>query len=499
MGALCSNLCNQSSNGHESNHYFEAWRSRDKENESIRSNSFRELEVPTRSYENIRSVYALDNTEHQEGTFGKVVKARLREEFTQMYAVKVIRKKDEFKDSLAMREIELLRKMDHPNIVKFKEVYEDYAFFYIVLEYLSGGDLQQQLEVSHTYSESLTKEYIWQIMLATNYLHQLQIVHGDLKPENFVIEKEGSSTIKMIDFGLSDILKNRAYLSQLSGSRFYIAPEVLRGQYTEKRDLWSIGVMLYLFMTGKLAFDADSEVELFDSIKRGHFDIATLEETNCTKNLIDLCKGLLEMDPDRRLSAKDAIFHPWFADKRAEVLEKGKQLLTIEILQNIRKFSMSSFMKREMMALLIQSFNDEESNSRNSKVFFAADQDFSGLIDSWELNELFLRKGIILEYGELDTIMRSMDVRNKSYITFQEFMIATVSRDQLEKPSRLKMLFKALDTNKDGSVGYSDLNNCFARYGRCMPRDKIESMITEADINDDRQISYAEFVNIMKA
>lgn len=499
MGAICSCLCNQTSTGRESNQFFEAWRSEDIENESVKSTSFRKLEMPIRSYENIHSVYALDHSQHQEGAFGKVVKARLREEFTQMYAVKVIRKKDEFKDSLAMREIELLRKMDHPNIVKFKEVYEDYAYFYIVLEYLNGGDLHQNLEKSETFSESLTKEYIWQILLATNYLHNLQIVHGDLKPENFVLEKEGLELIKMIDFGLSDILKKKTFLSQLSGSRFYIAPEVLRGNYTEKRDLWSIGVMLYLFITGELPFKGESEDELFDIIRRGHFDVVKLEDAKCSSELIDLCKGLLEMDPKRRLSAKDAIFHPWFAQKRLAVLQQGKSLLTLEMLENIRKFSMSSFLKREMMALLIQSFNDEESTYRNSKVFFAADQDFSGLIDSWELNELFLRKGIILEYGELETIMRAMDVRNKNYITFHEFMIATLSREQLEDVSRLKVLFRALDTNKDGSVGFTDINNCFARFGRCMPRDKIESMITEADINNDRLISFAEFVNIMKA
>jgi calcium-dependent protein kinase len=497
MGGLCSGLCERPGEI-KVNQYFQEWKTHDVEKESQTSNSINRLEVPTRSFENIHSLYALDHSNESRGAFGKVVKARLRDDFSQMYAVKVIRKQDEFKDSLAMREIELLKKMDHPNIVKFKEVYEDWAFYYIVLEFLKGGDLQKQLEASGSFEEALAKDFIWQILLATNYLHHQKIVHGDLKPENFVLVKMGSIHIKMIDFGLSDILKNRIFLSQLSGSRFYLAPEVLLGKYTEKRDLWSIGVMLYQFLTGVRPFSADNEEELFDSIKRGHFDITPLEDVQSSPEVIRLVKGLLEIDPDKRLSAKQAIHHPWFADKQVEVIEGGKRLLTTDMLSNIRRFSVSSAFKRELIALLVQSFEDEGTTAVNSKVFFLADRDFSGVIEPSELNELFLRKGIILETGELDQILKALNIRNKHAITFLEFMIGVTSKEQLENEARLRILFKTLDTDKDGSVSLSDLNNCFARFGRCISRKQIESMITEADINNDRVINFAEFLEVMR-
>lgn len=497
MGALCSGLCKQPGEPRV-NRYFQDWEAQEAEAESKASNSMNRLELPTRSFENIHSLYALDSAPEQQGAFGKIVKARLRDDFSQIYAVKVIRKIDEFKNSLAMREVELLKKMDHPNIVKFKEVYEDYAFYYIVLEYLQGGDLSRQLEASGSFEESLAKDFIWQVLLATNYLHQQKVVHGDLKPENFVLIKTGSVNVKMVDFGLSDTLKKRHFLSVLSGSRFYLAPEVLEGKYTEKRDLWSVGVMLYEFLTGQRPFAADSEDELFDQIRRSHFDLSPLESAQISLEGISLVKGLLEADQGRRLSAKEAIQHPWFADKRTEMIEGGKRLLTLEMLTNLRQFSVASSFKRDLLALLVQSFEDEATSDYCSKVFFLADQDFSGVIEPQELNELFLRKGIILEPGELDQILRSLHIREKHVVTFLEFMVGVMPKDQLTSESRLRILFKTLDTDKDGSVGFADLNNCFSRFGRCISRQQIESMITEADINNDRVINFAEFIEAMR-
>jgi calcium-dependent protein kinase len=497
MGGLCAGLCSHPTES-RLNHYFQEWKTGDVENESRASNSINRLELPTRSFENIHSLYALDSSPENSGAFGKIVKARLRDDFGQLYAVKVIRKVDEFKDSLAMREIELLKKMDHPHIVKFKEVYEDWAFYYIVLEYLQGGDLSKQLEASGSFEESLAKDFIWQVLLATNYLHHQKIVHGDLKPENFVLVKMGNMHIKMIDFGLSDILKKRDYLSQLSGSRFYLAPEVLNGKYTEKRDLWSVGVMLYEFLTGQRPFVGEDEDELFENIRRGHYDIEPLKTAQVSEDAIKLIKNLLCFHPGARLSAKEAIHHAWFTDKRQEVIEAGKRLLTTDMLANIRSFSAASAFKRDLLALLVQSFEVEAVHQACSKVFFLADQDFSGLIDPQELNELFLRKGIILQPGELEQIVRALHIRNKHAVTFLEFMIGVSPKEQLTNEAKLRILFKTLDTDKDGNLGFADLNNCFARFGRCVSRTQIESMITEADINNDRMINFAEFLEVMR-
>jgi calcium-dependent protein kinase len=497
MGALCAGLCRQPGEARV-NRYFEEWEAREGEGESRASNSLNRLELPARSFENIHSLYALDSSPEQHGAFGKVVKARLRDDFNQLYAVKVIRKIDDFKNSLAMREVELLKKLDHPNIVKFKEVYEDWAYYYIVLEYLQGGDLSRQLEASGSFEESLAKDFIWQVLLATNYLHQQKVVHADLKPENFVLVKTGSVRIKMVDFGLADTLKKRHFLSLLSGSRFYLAPEVLQGKYTEKRDLWSVGVMLYEFLAGQRPFSGDSEEELFDQIRRGHFDATVLEAAQVSAEGIAIVKGLLDVTQESRLSAKEAIQHPWFADKRAEVIEGGKRLLTLEMLANLRQFSAASSFKRDLLALLIQSFEDDVATEAYSKVFFLADQDFSGVIEPHELNELFLRKGIILEPGELEQILRTLYIRQKNTVTFLEFMVGVMPKDQLASENRLRILFKTFDTDKDGSVGFADLNNCFTRFGRCISRKQIESMITEADINNDRVINFTEFLEVMR-
>jgi calcium-dependent protein kinase len=497
MGTLCARLCRDNSlSAIRSNSFFQAWKTDTREDrDSDQSDSIYKGETFARSCEDIHSIYELDFHGSLKGGFGQVVKARLRSHPDHQYAVKVIKKKDDYTDSLALREIELLKSMDHPHIVSFREVYQDQQYMYIVLELLEGGDLMKLLEKQEALDEHLAVELIWQILLATSYLHGKKIVHGDLKPENFVLVKTGEPWIKMVDFGLADSMCGREQLSVFSGSKYYLSPEVLDWGYNEKRDVWAAGIMLYQFVTGLFPFYADNEQELFAQIRQAK---PTPLPNHLSQNLIDLVGKLLEPDCDARLSAREALLHPLFDGKRIEVKEEGTRTITEEMLINLKQFPSLSNFKQEMLALFAQSFFNHSYLQQMAKVFFMADQSLTGRLSREDVCALFKLSKVKVSEDTIDQIMRGLRIRSKDSITFLEFTVGTMSPQYFVDSIRLRVMFESLDTDKNGRLGVTDLNKCLLRYGRCVPLTRIEDMISDADINNDREISFDEFIEAMK-
>ena len=499
MGVLCSNLCPQERNTVVANYYFHIWKMPDNNIGSTQvSESFQNGELPTRSNEDIRKRYIFDTHASWKGGFGKVVKARLKRDKNQMSVVKIIKKADQITDFNAIKEAELLRKLDHPNIVKFREVYEDNTSFYIVLEYLKGGDLLNYLKPKEKLQECEAIDFIWQILLATNYLHVQRIVHGDLKLENFVLVSSSKRWIKMIDFGLSDILKKRDHLSVFSGSRYYIAPEVLEGNYNEKRDLWSIGVILYQFAVGSLPYYSEEEDELFDLISQGKYDLEALKQSGYSDEGVNLCIELMNLLPEDRPSARQALQNKWFDSKRLEVNKEGESLLNKEEILTLKAHTSSSSFKKEVLSIAAQLFDDESQTERTSKIFLMADSDFSGSISKPELKTIFIKTGVKVVELEIDNMINYLHIKEKNSITYLELSAGMLMKDLLVDDHKLEIIFKSLDANNDNEICISDLNICFSRFGRCLPLNKIQYMISEIDINNDRKINLEEFIEGMR-
>lgn len=165
-------------------------------------------------------------------------------------------------------EIKILQKLDHPNIIKLYEVYEDEFAYHLVSEYCSGGELFEHISQKGHLSENESRNIIKKILLAVNHLHVNGIVHRDLKPENFLFE---GNEIKLIDFGLSKICKE-TYMKTLVGSAHYLAPEMLRGKYDAKCDMWAVGVIMYTMICGKHPFYGANNKEIFKKILGGTFN-----------------------------------------------------------------------------------------------------------------------------------------------------------------------------------------------------------------------------------
>ena len=174
-------------------------------------------------------------------------------------------------DQAFQDEIFILSKLDHPNILKLYEVYSDEKRYYIVTEYCKGGELFDEIVKKGTFSEKEAASIIKQILQAVAYFHDLKIVHRDLKPENVLIDKELNDTLKVIDFGTSIQIKDGEFLTNTHGTSYYIAPEVLKKKYSEKCDVWSVGVMLYILLSGTPPFDGKDDTEITENVKIGTF------------------------------------------------------------------------------------------------------------------------------------------------------------------------------------------------------------------------------------
>ncbi|BBM96818.1 hypothetical protein MPTK1_1g00950 [Marchantia polymorpha subsp. ruderalis] len=233
-------------------------------------------------------------------------------------AIKIIdRSKYGPKDGSLEREIQVLEKVQHPNCICFKECFFTSKSVYLITELVTGGELLERVLAKGRYTELEAATTINQVLNGVAYLHSIGIVHRDLKLENILLKsKDDDSVVKIADFGLSKIFVGAAILSTICGSPQYVAPEVLevgqkRSSYTPSADLWSVGVILYILLSGYSPFDDVSESALFKKIKKGQYSFKASVWETISNDAKDLVRGLLCVIPDQRLTASQALAHPW--------------------------------------------------------------------------------------------------------------------------------------------------------------------------------------------
>ena len=206
-----------------------------------------------------------------------------------------------------------MQKVDHPNIVKYYETYEDDRFIYLVMEMCPGGELIEKLtdKASKGMSEGMAAEAIDKLIRSLIHCHKQNIVHRDIKPENVMYDKQGE--VKLIDFGLAKQVVGNKKLHTVAGTPYFIAPEVLNGNYGKECDYWSVGVLLYLLVTGIYPFDSATKnrAEVFTKIKTGNYNFPDYT-SSLSEDCKDLIKHLIVVDRTKRITGEEALKHPWF-------------------------------------------------------------------------------------------------------------------------------------------------------------------------------------------
>ncbi|EGG19257.1 putative protein serine/threonine kinase [Cavenderia fasciculata] len=228
------------------------------------------------------------------------------------------------KNKLLMREIEIMKKVgDHPNILKLYEVYETKKHLHLVLELVKGGELFEKIVQRGEYSEGDACKIVRQIVSAVGHLHENGIAHRDLKPQNLLCTGDEGDEIRVADFGLSKIFGEGDCLETCCGSPEYVAPEVLECKpYDEACDLWSVGVITYVLLTGCFPFWDKNNAVLYEKIR--NVDYGWPEGLEVSDQAKSLVSHLLEKSPDKRYTIDQCLHHPWVAGQGVSDVKKIK-------------------------------------------------------------------------------------------------------------------------------------------------------------------------------
>jgi len=250
------------------------------------------------------------------GNFSQV-KIGIAKHSGEKVAVKIVNKKQvKHKPEMLTNEVEILLKIDHPNVIKLLDLFDTPETLYLVMELASGGELFDRIVERESYSEADAREVMWQLLCAIEYIHSQDIVHRDLKPENLLLEAEETDTkIKLTDFGLSRIFDNEFMLSTACGTPGYVAPEILSAvNYGPPVDMWSAGVIMYILLCGYPPFYNENDAILFESILSANYHFHTPYWDHISKPAKDLIRKLLVVEPAGRLTAKQAKETEWFTN-----------------------------------------------------------------------------------------------------------------------------------------------------------------------------------------
>jgi len=443
-----------------------------------------------------------------EGSYASVYQVQNR--YTgSICAMKIIKKKfskssSEEKDIL--NEINILRMMDHPNILKIFEFYSNPKEFSIVTELCPMGELFDQIINKGPFDEKYSAYILYQVFSAVNYCHKMHIVHRDLKPENILIVNKDENEfpfIKVCDFGTSKIFEAGFVERSVVGSSYYIAPEVLFKRYNEKCDIWSCGVIMYILLSQRPPFGGRDDYEIMETVKTGKYDLTSAPFDTISEEAKDLIRKTLEMDVDKRITAEEALNHPWFkTNKSKELFNKVKDVNTIkDLINNLKKYKRTSVIQETALAYLVRHFPHIKDVVNACKLFNQIDHSEDGRITKDELyngiNALYKSSSL---KNDIDEIFKNLDMDNDGYIGYEEFVRGAVDKEYFIQPNVLKFAFRYFDKDGSGEITFNEIEELF--YESVPDKNKVHeilsAIIKEVDINNDQKISFDEFSYVMK-
>ena len=440
------------------------------------------------------------------GTFGIVYEAK-NILFNNIVAMKVIRKNENMNNLLIKNEIDILKKLSHPNIVRIYEFYESKNNFYLINEYCDCGELYNYINKS-TLNEHQLAIIFYQVFSGLCYLHENNILHRDLKPENILISKkevdietgEEYFWIQIIDFGTAKIFENDKNEQSIVGSAYYIAPEVLNKDYNEKCDTWSVGVILYMFLTGRAPFDGRTNEEIINSIKTKSYDENNEKLLARSPEVRDLIKGLLEKDTTKRLSAKEALNHEWlkkFNGRKLFCNFKKEDILPY--IENLFNYTFHSKIQQLVIAFLVHNLPTTDSSRNILKMYrnfnIAGDCKLTKeeLVNG--LSEYRNREEVV---KEVDNLFLLLDSDNNGNIEFEEFLRACIDKNEILTDEYLKYAFKFLDKGNKGILTVEEINKAFLEKENKLFEIALTQDIMKVDQDGDGNINFEEFKLLMK-
>lgn len=399
-----------------------------------------------------------------------------------------------------LTEIQFLKNLDHPNIIKLFEVYDYEGKLYIVSELCTGGDLFEYVNKNGRLKDQEASYIMKQIFSAISFYQSYGIVHSDIKAENILIEsKEDLSnnkvTCKLIDFGLSSKIDNESITintgKEVIGTVSYMAPEAFDGQVSMKSDIWSAGILLFFLLEGKLPFRADTNKELINKIRNCDYEFST----NISFEAKDLLSKLLNKDKNKRVSVKEILQHRFLTKYSVPAAQRSslsKQRVSA-IVGNISRFHISMKLQEIFLGFILRSIADSPRVKELRDLFTDFDINGDGRLSSEELVHCLSQiMGKEEAQEKVEKILAEIDSDKNGYIECSEFIRASIEPKDVINENNLIRVYNIFDKDRSGKISVKEISEVISRDLKLDDK-QIEKMIEEVDINGDGELSFSEF------
>mmetsp|Transcript_156109 Transcript_156109/g.500721 ORF Transcript_156109/g.500721 Transcript_156109/m.500721 type:complete len:535 (+) Transcript_156109:157-1761(+) len=470
---------------------------------------------PTADYEDTKSKVAA-------GGFGVVRMVTSRKTNT-LCALKTVAKAGA-PLMLLKREVEVNLVVDHPNVVRLYDVYEDRKNVYMVFEVCQGGELLNTILKRKRFSESNAVFVSGQLLWALNYLHAKSIAHRDIKLENLLLKDKGvelsKNTVKLIDFGFAvRFAPGKADMKTMAGSAYYVAPEIIRRKknegYTEKCDVWSAGVVMYMLLTGGPPFGGSSEAAIIESVRRSNAKYDGREWSKVSEQTTSLVKSMLERDVPRRVSAAQAVMK-WKEIPTSLPASVPDEPTQAHFYERLQIFGTRSHFEQAARHLIARRL-DEKTIQGLRNEFHKLDANGDGMLSLEEAKAGAGAAGF-QDPTILEEMFAQIDTDGSDQIDYTEFLAAMLNRNLFTEAHAWEA-FRVLDRDGDGVIDHSDLKAALgdayqseeptaSETSSPMPtprlakrdqrKDTIQEMLQEADTNGDGTVDFQEFLAMVR-
>ncbi|KAJ0046612.1 hypothetical protein Pint_05706 [Pistacia integerrima] len=431
------------------------------------------------------------------------------------------RKQASISDALLTNEILVMRKIvenvsPHPNVIDLYDVYEDQSGVHLVLELCSGGELFDRIVAQERYSEAGAAAVVRQIAEGLWALHQANIVHRDLKPENCLfLSKDEDSPLKIMDFGLSSVEGFTDPVVGLFGSIDYVSPEALaQDRVTSKSDMWSLGVILYILLSGYPPFIAQSNRQKQQMIMAGDFSFYEKTWKNISSSAKQLITSLLTVDPHRRPSAQELLNHPWVIGDSAR-----EEQMDAEIVSRLQSFnarrklraaaiasvlSCTFFLRTKKLKTLLGSHDLTEEEIENLRVHFkkiCANGDNATLTEFEEVLKAMNMSSLV---PLAPRIFDLFDNNRDGTVDMREILCGFSSLRNSRGDDALRLCFQMYDTDRSGCITKEEVASMLSALpDDCLPADitepgKLDEIFDLMDANSDGKVTFDEFKAAMQ-
>lgn len=393
------------------------------------------------------------------------------------------------------REVAIMKHLPkNSSIVSLREACEDDNAVHLVMELCEGGELFDRIVARGHYTERAAAAVTRTIMEVVQLCHKHGVIHRDLKPENFLFaNKKENSPLKAIDFGLSIFFKPGERFSEIVGSPYYMAPEVLKRNYGPEIDIWSAGVILYILLCGVPPFWAESEQGVAQAILRGAIDFKREPWPSISEGAKSLVRQMLEPDPKLRLTAKQVLEHSWLQNaKKAPNVPLGDVVKS-----RLKQFSLMNRFKRKALRVIADFLSNEEVEDLK-EMFGKIDTDNDGIVSVEELKVGLQKLNSQLAESEIQMLIEAIDSNGKGTLDYGEFIAVSLHLQRMANDEHLRKAFSYFDKNGNGYIEPDELQDALMEDGSEDCTNVANDIFQEVDTDKDGVISYEEFAAMMK-